>query len=303
VTYNIATANGTAVAPGDYTAKSLSGQSMAAGVTSKTFTVAVKGDAVAEPNETFTVNVSSVSGATLGDGQAVGTITNDDAGRVSIARFDAGDLVDDVDDGHREPVLTTKEYASLLAASADALCRRAPTATVIAVEGVEHKQVLADLAAAAKDACAGQPAYEAVMADRDSRGFLIAAPAKGEAGITVLGKPEATTLARSTALSIQAPGHERPVTIMLAEGPSKELAAQLQLRALARPTEALVVLGAKAVSDMVDLTARSLAKPGVTLPVERVLVNAELLEGYHEPRIELTPQRANEPPAQVLQLH
>ena len=64
-------------------AKSLLGQSIPAGVTSKTFTVGIKGDSVAEPNETFFVNVSSVAGATLADGQAVGTITNDDGGSAS----------------------------------------------------------------------------------------------------------------------------------------------------------------------------------------------------------------------------
>jgi hypothetical protein len=301
VTYNIATANGTAMAPGDYTAKSLTGQSIAAGATSKTFTVAIKGDKVVEPNETFTVNITGVSGATLGDGQAIGTISNDDAGRVGIARFDAGDLVDDIDDGHREPVLTTKEYASLLAASADTLCRRAPTATVIAVEGVENRQVLSDLAAAAKEVCPGQPAYDAVMADTGSRGFLIATPVKGEAGIAVLGKPK--TSPGSTAVSIQAPGHEQPVTIVLTHGASKQLAMQLRQRAKAQPTEALVLLGAKAVNGLVDLTARTLAKPGVALPDERILVNAALLERYREPGIELMPPRANEAPAQMLELH
>jgi hypothetical protein len=288
------------MAPGDYTAKSLTGQSIAAGATSKTFTVAVKGDKVVEPNETFTVNITGVSGATLGDGQAIGTISNDDAGRVGIARFDAGDLVDDIDDGHREPVVTTKEYASLLAASATALCQRAPTATVIAVEGVENRQVLADLAAAAKAVCANQPAYDAVMGDTGSRGFLIAAPATGEEGITVLGKPK--TSPGSTAVSFLAPGHAQPVTVVLASGWSNELARQLQSRAESQPTEALVLVGAKSIVGMVDLTARALAKPGASLPVERVLVNTALLERYRQLRIDLIRQPSDEAPAQVLDL-
>ena len=37
------------------------------------------GDTGVEANETFNVTLSSVTGATLGDGNAVGTIVNDDA--------------------------------------------------------------------------------------------------------------------------------------------------------------------------------------------------------------------------------
>jgi cysteine-rich repeat protein len=78
VTYNIATANGTATAGSDYVASSLSGQSIPAGQTSKSFAVTINGDAVAEQNETFNVTVSAVSGATVSDGTALGTISNDD---------------------------------------------------------------------------------------------------------------------------------------------------------------------------------------------------------------------------------
>ncbi len=37
-----------------------------------------------EPNETFFVNVTNVTGATVGDGQGVGTIQNDDSPTLSI---------------------------------------------------------------------------------------------------------------------------------------------------------------------------------------------------------------------------
>ena len=57
----------------------LPGQSIAAGETSKIFTVDVNGDASPEPDEGFTVNVSSVSGISVGKTQALGTIVNDDA--------------------------------------------------------------------------------------------------------------------------------------------------------------------------------------------------------------------------------
>src|SRR5207342_1876254 len=69
----------TATAGTDYVALSLVGQSIAAGTTSKTFVVTINGDTTNEANETFNVTLSNVSGATLGDGAAVGTITNDDS--------------------------------------------------------------------------------------------------------------------------------------------------------------------------------------------------------------------------------
>ncbi|TXH70606.1 MAG: autotransporter domain-containing protein [Lysobacteraceae bacterium] len=78
VTFNIATANGTATAGGDYVAQSLTAQTIPAGSSSYTFTVQVNGDTLNEPTETFFVNVTSVINAVVVDGQGVGTITNDD---------------------------------------------------------------------------------------------------------------------------------------------------------------------------------------------------------------------------------
>ncbi|MET0655408.1 MAG: Calx-beta domain-containing protein, partial [Pseudoxanthomonas sp.] len=78
VTYSIATANRTATAGSDYVARSLAGESIAAGQTSRTFAVTINGDRQREPNETFAVNVSGISGATAGDVQATGTIVSDD---------------------------------------------------------------------------------------------------------------------------------------------------------------------------------------------------------------------------------
>lgn len=79
VTFDIATSNGTATAGSDYVARSQAGRFVDAGRTRLVFEVEVKGDALVEPNETFTVTLSNVSGAALGDGVAVGTIVNDDA--------------------------------------------------------------------------------------------------------------------------------------------------------------------------------------------------------------------------------
>jgi uncharacterized repeat protein (TIGR01451 family)/fimbrial isopeptide formation D2 family protein len=79
VTFDIASADGTATAPGDYTAKSLTGQTIPAGSSTYSFTVLVNGDTTPETNETFLVNVTNVTGAAVTDGQGQGTIVNDDA--------------------------------------------------------------------------------------------------------------------------------------------------------------------------------------------------------------------------------
>jgi len=76
-TVGYSTSNGTATAGLDFT--STSGTlSFAANDTTKTIVVAIKGDASAEPDETFFVNLSNPTNATLADGQGVGTIVNDD---------------------------------------------------------------------------------------------------------------------------------------------------------------------------------------------------------------------------------
>jgi serine protease len=85
VRYRIATADGSALAGSDYTAKTTSVVTIPAGTLSKAFTVTIKGDTVVEPDEAFSVNLSNVTGATLADGQASGTIRNDDSASVQAA--------------------------------------------------------------------------------------------------------------------------------------------------------------------------------------------------------------------------
>jgi hypothetical protein len=77
VTVNFATANGSAAAGSDYTATSGSVR-IRAGNTRATISVAIRGDTTVEANETFFVNITSVSGTNILDGQGVGTILNDD---------------------------------------------------------------------------------------------------------------------------------------------------------------------------------------------------------------------------------
>ncbi len=84
VTFDIATANGTATGGSDYLARTLTSQTIAAGLTSYTFDVTVNGDTAVEPNETFFVNVTNATNATVVDGQGQGTITNDDVGESQL---------------------------------------------------------------------------------------------------------------------------------------------------------------------------------------------------------------------------
>ena len=49
-----------------------------AGNTTTTISVTIRGDTTRESSETFFVNLTSPSGATIADTQGVGTITNDD---------------------------------------------------------------------------------------------------------------------------------------------------------------------------------------------------------------------------------
>jgi len=79
VSVRVATANGTAKSgrTGDYTA--VSGTlTFAPGELSKTVSVTVRNDTTIEPTETFFVSLSSASGATIADAQAIGSILDDD---------------------------------------------------------------------------------------------------------------------------------------------------------------------------------------------------------------------------------
>ncbi len=80
ITVNFATSNGNsnpATAGGDYT--SVRGiLTFAVNETSKTISVPIIGDTMVEANETFFVNLTAPTNATIIDAQGLGTITNDD---------------------------------------------------------------------------------------------------------------------------------------------------------------------------------------------------------------------------------
>jgi hypothetical protein len=83
VTVHYATADITALAGSDYTATS--GEVIIpAGQTSATVTVAVRGDRLPEPTETFAVSLTAATGATIGDGRGIGTILDNEP-RISIS--------------------------------------------------------------------------------------------------------------------------------------------------------------------------------------------------------------------------
>ncbi|MGD9720566.1 MAG: Calx-beta domain-containing protein [Pirellulales bacterium] len=77
VTVRYATADGTAIAGSDYNATSGT-LTFAAGVTTRTITVAVRGDTLVEGTETLRVLLSAANGATIAAGTGTGTITDDD---------------------------------------------------------------------------------------------------------------------------------------------------------------------------------------------------------------------------------
>jgi len=77
ITVTYQTANGTATAGSDYVAVPATVLTFTAGQISKPIGVTINGDTTTEPNETFTVNLSAPTGATIADAQGVGTIVND----------------------------------------------------------------------------------------------------------------------------------------------------------------------------------------------------------------------------------
>jgi subtilisin family serine protease len=85
VTFSVSTADGTAIAGADYTATTLTGLMLPAGSSSKSFSIPLHGDTAIEHDETFQVLLGSVTGATISDGTAVGTIVNDDFPQLRIA--------------------------------------------------------------------------------------------------------------------------------------------------------------------------------------------------------------------------
>lgn len=75
---SVSTADGSALAPSDYASQTGVLVAFAPNSPTASFTVNVNGDSNFEPDENFFVNVTSVTNATIGDGQGQGTVQNDD---------------------------------------------------------------------------------------------------------------------------------------------------------------------------------------------------------------------------------
>ena len=99
VTVDYTTAAGSALAGSDFTPASGT-LTFAPGETTRTVLVPTLNDSLAESTETFTLNLSNPSGATIADGQGVGTIHDDDATKFYV--------VNDASSGDR-----TYEYGAL----------------------------------------------------------------------------------------------------------------------------------------------------------------------------------------------
>jgi hypothetical protein len=89
VTVNYRTVDGTATAGSDYTAVANGVLTFNPGETSKQIVINVIGDTAFEANETFFVNLTGATNATISDGVAIGIILNDDQSTGTIAISDA----------------------------------------------------------------------------------------------------------------------------------------------------------------------------------------------------------------------
>ena len=148
VTVDWTTADGTATAGTDYTSGSGS-LTFGVGETIKTVTVTVTGDTVDEPNETFTVTLSSAVGATLVNAAGTGTITDDDdAPAVSVSDATAAedaDLVFPVSLSHASSRQIAVDYAVAPDTATSADYRGTTSGTVTFAAGVTTGSITLDL--------------------------------------------------------------------------------------------------------------------------------------------------------------
>ncbi|NTU81547.1 MAG: hypothetical protein HGA45_19555 [Chloroflexales bacterium] len=84
VSVSVATANGSATQPADYSAVAPTTLNFAPGATTQTVSVAVQGDTLDEIDESFSVNLSSPTNATLGTATAQVTINDNDGPSISV---------------------------------------------------------------------------------------------------------------------------------------------------------------------------------------------------------------------------
>lgn len=120
VSVNYATADGTAINGNDYNL-TVGTLTFSPGETTKTIAVPIRGNLSSEPNETFFVNLTGATNATIADGQATSTIVNDDTG-LSLSINDV--TLTEADSGSTNAVFTV----SLSAVSSQPVTLRYRTA-------------------------------------------------------------------------------------------------------------------------------------------------------------------------------
>jgi len=200
VTVNYATSNGSAVAPGDYTATSGT-ITFNPGERVGLVDVPVNGDAAVEGDETFTVALSIPAGvvATIGDGSGAGTILNDDSPPPST---NPAISIDDVSVGEGDTGTS-------------------PARFVVSLAEATGDQVTVNYAT--QDGSAGAPAdYEArsgtLTFDRGEKLKVVEVPVKGDATdernetfTVALSSPVAGTLGKATGQGTIMDNDEPPV--------------------------------------------------------------------------------------------
>jgi hypothetical protein len=130
ITVNYGTANNTATASSDFLAANGT-VTFAPGQTSQPLNITVNGDTLVEPNETFTVNLSGATNASIADSQGVGTITNDDT-QPNISINDV--TLNEGNSGTRTATFTL----SLTNASSQTITVNFATANVSATAGTDY---------------------------------------------------------------------------------------------------------------------------------------------------------------------
>jgi hypothetical protein len=131
VTVRYDTANFTATAATDYVAASGT-LTIPAGQTSRSVTVAIRGDLLYEPTESFTVNLTNPTNALLADSQGIGTIIDNDP-RPTIRINDVSRT-----EGNAKTTLFTFTV-SLSAAAGEAVTLNYATANGTAIAGSDYQ--------------------------------------------------------------------------------------------------------------------------------------------------------------------
>jgi hypothetical protein len=133
VSFTYATANGTATAGSDYVATSGGPVTFAVGEVEKPVVVLVNGDTVDETQETFFLDISNVTNATVGSSRGNGFINDDDGPTISINDVS----ITEGNAGTKSATLTL----TLSGPSVEAIAIRAATAPGTATASTDYNSV------------------------------------------------------------------------------------------------------------------------------------------------------------------